>query len=174
MLYNNCAVNRAKLIDEPIVEMLLTNKYYKSGVSFTRADIKSDLCGVDIVCYSNGIKRNINVKRNSSKYYSSPNFTMSIDKNNLEVFNNSIYVFIDEVADALYIVDGVSLLSYIVNHDNCIMTSNKNSNKSYILIPKKDLLEIIGDNNNRIIRYSKQIAALLEMNRDESKFTNLV
>ena len=29
---STCAANRAKLVDEPIVEMLLAHKYFKSGM----------------------------------------------------------------------------------------------------------------------------------------------
>ena len=31
---DNRAVNRAKLVDEPIVEMILSRRYLKSGVNF--------------------------------------------------------------------------------------------------------------------------------------------
>ena len=68
---STCAVNRAKLVDEPIVEMLLSNKYSKAGVRFMKADLQSDFDGTDIICYANGTKRSLNVKRNSSKYFNS-------------------------------------------------------------------------------------------------------
>ena len=60
---STCAANRAKLVDEPIVEMLLSNKYYKAGIKFMKADLQSDFDGTDIICYSNGTKRSLNVKR---------------------------------------------------------------------------------------------------------------
>lgn len=170
---DNCAVNRAKLIDEPIVEMLLSRKYLNSGLKFMKSDIQSDFDGTDIVCYFNGVKRNLNVKRNSSKYYSSPNFTISLDKNNLEIFNNTSFVFIDEVADSLYVVDGTALLKYILNNTDNIKQSANNSNKSFVILPKKDILSIIGNSENCVIKYNKQIARLFEMNRDEAKFKNL-
>ena len=44
-------VNRAKLVDEPIVEMILSRKFYKSGLRFMKADLKSDFEGTDIICY---------------------------------------------------------------------------------------------------------------------------
>ena len=169
---DNCAVNRAKLVDEPIVEMLLSRKYLKSGIRFMKSDLAADFEGSDIICYSNGVKRNYNIKRNSSKYFRSPNFTMAIDKNNLGAFNNTSYVFIDEVADSLYIVDGLSLLKYILEHkDNINMSSDPNK-KPWVLLPKSDMILLVNDKNN-IIRYNKSIAHLLSIGRDESQFANL-
>lgn len=174
MSYDNCSVNRAKLVDEPIVEMILSRKYLKSGLKFVIADLQSDFDGTDIVCYSSGTKRSINVKRNSSKYYNSSNFTISIDQNKLGMFNNTSFVFIDEVADCLYVVDGVALLQYILSKSNSIHQSKNNSKKSWVILPKKNLISLIGDNPNGIIKYSKQIAKLLENGRDESQFKDLI
>lgn len=172
MTKDKCAVNRAKLVDEPIVEMILSRMYLKSNVQFMKSDINADFNGVDIICYSSGIKRNLNVKRNSSKYYMSPNFTITIDKNNLTSFNGSSFVFIDEVADALYIVNGVKLLKYIIDHPNNINTSSDTSKKPWVLLPKRDIVSLI-DNKNNIIRYNKHIAKLFELGRNEDQYKEL-
>lgn len=170
---STCAANRAKLVDEPIVEMLLSHKYYKAGIKFMKADLQSDFDGTDIICYANGTKRSLNVKRNSSKYFNSPNFSIAINKNKLNVYNNTSYVFIDEVADCLYIVDGMYLVKYIIkNYDN-VKQSEKKPGNFYLIIPKNDIINMIGDNRDRIIKYNKAIANLFAAGRDESMYMNL-
>lgn len=167
------AANRAKLVDEPIVEMLLSNKYYKAGIKFMKADLHSDFDGTDIICYANGIKRSINVKRNSSKYFNSPNFSIAINKNKLSVYNNTSYVFIDEVADCLYIVDGIDLVKYIIEKYNNVRQSEKKPDNFYLIIPKRDIINMIGDNRDHIIKYNKAIANRFAAGRDESMYMNL-
>lgn len=170
---STCAANRAKLVDEPIVEMLLSHKYYKAGIKFMKADLQSDFDGTDIICYANGMKRSINVKRNSSKYFNSPNFSIAINKNKLNVYNNTSYVFIDEVADCLYIVDGIDLVKYIIEKYANVRQSEKKPDNFYLIIPKKDILNMIGDNRDHIIKYNKAIANLLELGRNEDQYKEL-
>ena len=170
---STCAANRAKLVDEPIVEMLLSNKYYKAGIKFMKADLQSDFDGTDIICYANGVKRSLNVKRNSSKYFNSPNFSITINKNKLNVYNNTSYVFIDEVADCLYIVDGIDLVKYIIENNDNVRQSEKKPGNFYLIIPKKDIINMIGDNRDHIIKYNKAIANLFSAGRDESMYMNL-
>lgn len=170
---STCAANRAKLVDEPIVEMLLSHKYYKAGIKFMKADLQSDFDGTDIICYANGVKRSINVKRNSSKYFNSPNFSIAINKNKLSVYNNTSYVFIDEVADCLYIVDGIDLVKYIIEKYSNVRQSEKKPDNFYLIIPKKDILNMIGDNRDHIIKYNKAIANLFELGRNEDQYKEL-
>lgn len=170
---STCAANRAKLVDEPIVEMLLSHKYYKAGIKFMKADLQSDFDGTDIICYANGMKRSINVKRNSSKYFNSPNFSIAINKNKLSVYNNTSCVFIDEVADCLYIVDGIDLVKYIIEKYANVRQSEKKPDNFYLIIPKKDILNMIGDNRDHIIKYNKAIANLLELGRNEDQYKEL-
>jgi hypothetical protein len=165
------AVNRAKLVDEPIVEMILAHKYSKQNVKFMKADLESDYNGTDIICYSDGVKKSINVKRNSSKHYNSPNFSISINKNNLTMFRNTSFIFIDEVADSLYTVDGTALLSYILNNSNNI---NTNANKFWVVIPKTDIISMANDMPDGIIHYNKNISKLFELGRDENKYKELL
>lgn len=167
----NCAVNRAKLVDEPIVEMLLSRKYFNSGIKFMKADIQSDFDGTDIVCYSNGFKKNLNVKRNSSKYFNSTNFTMTINKNKVDIYKATQYVFIDEVSDCLYLIDGELLCKYILDHGAKLRETDK-ENTFFLIIPKTDLAQLAGDNNN-IIKYNKAVANLFDAGRDESMYMNL-
>ena len=170
---STCAANRAKLVDEPIVEMLLSHKYYKAGIKFMKADLQSDFDGTDIVCYANGVKRSLNVKRNSSKYFNSPNFSIAINKNKLNVYNNTSYVFIDEVADCLYIVDGIDLVKYIIEKYDNVRQSEKKPGNFYLIIPKKDIINMIGDNRDHIIKYNKAIANLFELGRNEDQYKEL-
>lgn len=170
---STCAANRAKLVDEPIVEMLLAHKYFKSGIKFMKADLQSDFDGTDIICYANGIKRSLNVKRNSSKYFNSPNFSIAINKNKVDVYNNTSYIFIDEVADCLYIVDGLDLYKYILEKSDNVRQSDKKADNFYIVIPKRDIIAMIGDNRDHIIKYNKAIANLFAAGRDESMYMNL-
>lgn len=170
---STCAANRAKLVDEPIVEMLLSHKYYKAGIKFMKADLQSDFDGTDIICYANGMKRSINVKRNSSKYFNSPNFSIAINKNKLSVYNNTSYVFIDEVADCLYIVDGIDLVKYIIEKYANVRQSEKKPDNFYLIIPKRDIINMIGDNRDHIIKYNKAIANLLELGRNEDQYKEL-
>lgn len=170
---STCAANRAKLVDEPIVEMLLSHKYYKAGIKFMKADLQSDFDGTDIICYANGMKRSINVKRNSSKYFNSPNFSVAINKNKLSVYNNTSYVFIDEVADCLYIVDGIDLVKYIIEKYANVRQSEKKPDNFYLIIPKKDIINMIGDNRDHIIKYNKAIANLFELGRNEDQYKEL-
>ena len=170
---STCAANRAKLVDEPIVEMLLSHKYYKAGIKFMKSDLQSDFDGTDIICYANGVKRSLNVKRNSSKYFNSPNFSIAINKNRLNVYNNTSYVFIDEVADCLYIVDGMDLVKYIIENNDNVRQSEKKPGNFYLIIPKKDIINMIGDNRDHIIKYNKAIANLFSAGRDESMYMNL-
>lgn len=170
---STCAANRAKLVDEPIVEMLLSHKYYKAGIKFMKADLQSDFDGTDIICYANGVKRSINVKRNSSKYFNSPNFSIAINKNKLNVYNNTSYVFIDEVADCLYIVDGMDLVKYIIKNNDNVRQSEKKPDNFYLIIPKKDIINMIGDNRDHFIKYNKAIANLFELGRNEDQYKDL-
>jgi hypothetical protein len=172
-MISTCAANRAKLVDEPIVEMLLSHKYFKAGIKFMKSDLQSNFDCTDIICYADGVKRSLNVKRNSSKYFNSPNFSIAINKNKLDVYNNTSYVFIDEVADCLYIVDGMDLFKYIIDRHDSIRQSEKRADNFYIVIPKKDIIAMIGDNNDHIIKYNKPIADLFAAGRDESKYMNL-
>ena len=170
---STCAANRAKLVDEPIVEMLLSHKYYKAGIKFMKADLQSDFDGTDIICYANGVKRSINVKRNSSKYFNSPNFSIAINKNKLNVYNNTSYVFIDEVADCLYIVDGIDLVKYIIEKYDNVRQSEKKPDNFYLIIPKRDIINMIGDNRDHVIKYNKAIANLFELGRNEDQYKEL-
>lgn len=164
--YSN-SMNRSALIDEPIVEMLLSKKYASSGISFQKEYKNSTLM------YSvNGVHRNLFIKRNSSKYYNSNNFFITLNKNRLDVFNNATYVFIDEVSNALYLVDGMSLLKFILNHKDNINQID-NTENYYILISKADIISLT-DSKNQIINYNNQFATLFKMYRDESNFTNLM
>ncbi len=170
---STCAANRAKLVDEPIVEMLLAHKYFKAGIKFMKADLQTDFDGTDIICYANGIRRSLNVKRNSSKYFNSPNFSIAINKDKVDVYNNTSYVFIDEVADCLYIVDGMDLLKYILSKSDNVRQSDKKVDNFYLVIPKRDIVAMIGDNSDHIIKYNKAIANLFAAGRDESMYMNL-
>ena len=170
---STCAANRAKLVDEPIVEMLLSHKYYKAGIKFMKADLQSDFDGTDIICYANGVKRSRNVKRNSSKYFKSPNFSIAINKNKLTVYNNISYVFIDEVADCLYIVDGIDLVKYIIEKYDNVRQSEKKPDNFYLIIPKRDIINMIGDNRDHVIKYNKAIANLFELGRNEDQYKEL-
>lgn len=170
---STCAANRAKLVDEPIVEMLLSHKYYKAGIKFMKADLQSDFDGTDIICYANGMKRSINVKRNSSKYFNSPNFSVAINKNKLNVYNNTSYVFIDEVSDCLYIVDGIDLVKYIIEKYSNVRQSEKKHDNFYLIIPKRDIINMIGNNRDHIIKYNKAIANLFELGRNEDQYKEL-
>lgn len=170
---DNGTVNRTRLIDEPIVEMLLNKKYAKSGIKFMKSG-SSDSDGTDIICYGNGTKRNLNIKRNSSKYYRSQNFSINVNKNKMGCYSGNTYVFIDEVADCLYIVDGMQLLNYILEHADNVKQSESNSNCYYIVIPKSDVALMVPDKNYGIIKYNKSVANLLAIGRDESQFTGLI
>lgn len=169
-MIHKSAVNRAKLVDEPIVEMLLSRRYYKSGIKFMMADLQSDFDGTDIIIQVNGTQRSLNVKRNSSAYYNSPNFTITLDKNNLNTFNNTTFVFIDEVADALYVVDGLKLLKYVLDNQNKVLPSKTSDTKHFVILPKKELVDMLEDNPSAIIKYNKQIAKLFELGRDENLY----
>lgn len=164
--------NRTKLIDEPIVEMLLSRKYSQSGMKFMKSDSSNSSC-TDISCYYNGTKRLLNVKRNLSRYYNSPNFTVTIHKNKMDVFKDTTFVFIDEVSDCLYMVDGGVLLQYILEHSDKLNAIEGNEHKAYILIPKRDIRKLISDSPTSIIRYNKAVAKLFELNRDENLYTDL-
>lgn len=173
MIKENCTLNRTKLVDEPIVEMLLNKKYSKSGIRFMRSATGDSEC-TGIICYSNGAKKYLNIKRNSSKYYRSRNFSINVNKNRLDCYSGTTYVFIDEVSDCLYIVDGMQLLNYILDHADSLKQSDNNPNNYYIVIPKSDIALMISDKNNGIIKYSKPIANLFTVGRDETQFTNLI
>lgn len=151
---------RTRLIDEPIVEALLLNKYKDSDISFIKHTNYTE-------CYSNGSKKTLVVKRNPSKHYLSSNFSMILDKNNLQLFNNSMYAFIDEVENSLYLVNSTALLEYILKNTSSI-TDSENSNLSLVLLPRKDIRDLVGYN---IVKYDKKIAKLLSDGRDENKFS---
>ena len=167
----NCMTNRAKLVDVPVVIMLMTNRFSKSDIKFMMSDNESDF---DIMyCYS-GNMRSLKVRRNSAKHYKSSNFSVSINKNNLAEFSNSTFAFIDEVANAIYLVDGVALLQYMIDHSAKVNMLETNSSMGWIIIPKKDILNMISDNPNSIIKYNNAIAKILENGRNELMFKDLL
>lgn len=171
MNYTNCSTNRARLIDEPIVEMLIAKKYAKSGIKFLHSDSQSDTAN-SIICSVNGTNKQLNVKRNASKYWNSNNFTITFYKDNLSVFNNNTFVFIDELANCLYLVNGIDLLKYLLENIHKANHS-KVGNGYYIIVPKTDIAGLATNNSGDIIKYSKQIASLFESNRDETLFAKL-
>ena len=129
--------------------------------------------------YSNTLKHHAIFINNSfccsisSKYFNSPNFSIAINKNKLNVYNNTSYVFIDEVADCLYIVDGMDLVKYIIENNDNVRQSEQKPGNFYLIIPKKDIINMIGDNRDHIIKYNKAIANLFAAGRDESMYMNL-
>ena len=171
MNYTNCSTNRARLIDEPIVEMLIAKKYAKSGIKFLHSDSQSDTAN-SIICSVNGTNKQLNVKRNASKYWNSNNFTITFYKDNLSVFSNNTFVFIDELANCLYLVNGIDLLKYLLENIHKANHS-KVGNGYYIIVPKTDIADLATNNSGDIIKYSKQIANLFESNRDETLFAKL-
>ena len=172
MNYTNCSANRARLIDEPIVEMLLAKKYAKSGIKFLHSDSSFDSASSNIICSVNGTNKQLSIKRNASKYWNSNNFTITFYKDNLSVFNNNIFVFIDELANCIYIVNGIDLLKYILENIHKANHS-KVGNGYYIIVPKTDMADLATNNSGDIIKYSKQIANLFESSRDETIFSKL-
>jgi hypothetical protein len=142
-------VNRAKLVDVPIIEMLLAKKYKDSSIYFMKGNESAG--DVDsITCISDGFKRTLNVKRNSSKYYKSPNFNIFIDKNKLSVFKDSLFAFIDEASDSIYMVEGAKLLQYILENPKNIKPSNYSENKVSVILPKSDIILLVSDSNHII------------------------
>lgn len=158
---------RSKLVDEPIVEMILSQKFKNSKIKFNRLTHNSNY---SLTASVNGTVKPIIVVRNSSKYFKSPNFLMSLNKNSLSQFNNSMFAFIDEVSNSLYMVDSVNLLMYIIKNSDNLKQSSKD-NVAWIVIPKKDIISLVSDDG--IIKYSNNIATLFSNNRDESKYSNL-
>lgn len=171
---DNCIANRTKLIDTPIVEMILSNVYRKSKIKFTLPDKKLELDGVNLICLVNGKKTNICIKRNSKKYFDSPNFTFSLNRNRLNVFNNTMFVFIDELNDSIYTVSGTKLLSYIISNSDNLHPSTTNKNVTWLIIPKQDIINMVdGCCSNGIIKCNKNIMNLFSLNRDENLFRYL-
>lgn len=173
MKYDNSTVNRTRLIDTPIVEMLLSQRFAKSGISFMKEINREDATVNNIICYGNGNSRNLTIKRNSNKYAFSPNFLLNFDKNKLNEFDNTSYIFIDEAANALYIVDGIDLLKYIIGHSIDLNMYENSVTRAWMLIPKSDIISMANDNSNHIIKYNKRIAQLFAQGRDENLFSNL-
>ncbi len=175
MFKDNGIINRTKLVDEPIVEMLLNKKYKKSGIQFMKSSAHDlDCTNSSIICYGNGTRKGLNIKRNSSKYYRSSNFSIAVNKNKLGCYIGNTYVFVDEVSDCLYIVDGMQLLNYILEHADNVKQSDGNLNNYYIVIPKSDIVLMIADKNAGIIKYNKSVANLFAIGRDETQFAGLV
>jgi hypothetical protein len=159
---------RTKLVDEPIVEMLLSNKYSKANMTFVKSADTNEYS-----YYANGVMRNLVIRRNSSKYYNSANFSISINKDDISVYNNSLFVFIDEIANCLYTVNGEDLLKYILQKKDNLKASSANPDSYYLLIPKKDILELVSDNDNHVIKYNESVANLFALCRDESFYDYL-
>jgi len=173
MMKCNSITNRTKLVDTPIVEMILSNKYSKSGIKFLKPSTDDQNC-TDIVYYSNGVKRGLIIKRNASKHYRAFSFSLNINKNKMDCYDGNTFVFIDEVSDCLYIVDGIVLLNYILEHADNVKQSD-NGDNYYIIIPKSDiLLQMIPDKSSGVIKYNKSIARLFAMGRKEYNYIDLV
>lgn len=167
---DNCIANRTKLIDTPIVEMILSNLYRKSKIKFMLPDKKLELDGINLISLVNGKKTNICIKRNSKKYFDSQNFTFSLNCNRLNVFNNTMFVFIDELNDSIYTVSGTKLLSYIISNSDNLHPSTTNKNVTWLIIPKQDVINMACDRCNGIIKCNKNIMNLFSLNRDENLY----
>lgn len=167
---DNCIANRTKLIDTPIVEMILSNLYRKSKIKFMLPDKKLELDGINLISLVNGKKTNICIKRNSKKYFDSQNFTFSLNRNRLNVFNNTMFVFIDELNDSIYTVSGTKLLSYIISNSDNLHPSTTNKNVTWLIIPKQDVINMACDRCNGIIKCNKNIMNLFSLNRDENLY----
>ena len=155
-------VNRIKLVDEPFVKQMLMNKYKSSKIQFIDADFNK--LGFD--WYIDGFRQSIKTIRNSNKFKDSNYFTVSVDKNDLTPYSNTLYAFIDEARKCIYLVSGLSLLQYIVENPNCIMESQNKKNSYYALIPKKAILTLLElenesvknvSNSKSIIYYNKKL-----------------
>lgn len=166
---NSGLTNRTKLVDQPIVEMILSKRYCKNGIKFQQS-YNDNSFNYTI----NSLNRSIHIIRNSCKYYNSHNYSISLNLNKLNIFNNSSFIFIDELVNTMYIVDGMNLLAYIIEKANNIQSDKDDTSKHFILIPKNDIVNLTKDNINNVIKYNKQIASIFALNRDELKYQHLV
>lgn len=164
---NSALYNRTKLVDEPIVKSLLVKSFPKSDIRFmTNTDCNGKMI---TYCLVNGAKRSLVVNRNVGKHYKSNNFVVSVDKNRLTVFNDSLFVFVDETANSLYMIDGIRLLSYILNNaDRLIPTTH--DNVSWLTVPKTDIYDLINDNPRNVIKYSHSVANMFSVSRNEDQY----
>ena len=112
------------------------------------------------------------MKRNSSRYFDSPNFTISINKEKIDTFKNTQFVFIDEVADCLYMIAGENLYKYILEKESKLRETGK-ENTFFLVIPKKELAALV-NSDDCIIKYNKAVANLFATCRDESIYENLM
>lgn len=168
MLYN-----RTNIVDQPIVAAILNTKYSNSNIKFM---LKNGLhrggYGSDMLYSVNGVTKKIVTVRNSSKHWDSRNFILTFNKNSLDIFNNSVFAFIDELYNFLYVVNSEALLKYIVNnHSNVRESSTGNSH--YILIPKREVAGLAAESGT-LIKYDKKTSSILEACRDESVYNKLV
>lgn len=149
-------VSRIKLIDEPFIKQMLINKYKTSEIQF----IDSDFNKVGFDYYVDGFRQPVRTVRNSKKFAKSGYFTVSVDKNNLTSYSNTLYTFIDEASDCVYLLDGLLLLQYIIENPNCINES-KDKKGTYALISKKDIRDLVADDSKFIIKYNESYVKFL-------------
>ena len=149
-------VSRVKLIDEPFVKQMLINKYRASKIQF----IDSDFNKLGFDYYVDGFRQSVKTVRNSKKFAKSNYFTMMVDKNNLTSYSNTLYTFIDEASNCVYLLDGLLLLQYIVENPDCINES-KDKKTTYALISKKVIRDLIAENIKFIIKYNDSYASFL-------------
>lgn len=159
-------ISRIKLIDEPFVKQMLSNKHKKSKIQFIDGDF--DHLGFDY--YVDGFRQSVRTIRNSKKFAKSNYFTVPVDKNNLTSYSNTLYAFIDEVSSSVYLLDGLLLLQYLVENPNCIKENEFQDKKTtYALVSKKDImtwLKLENDpskkvSSNSVIYYNKEYANYL-------------
>lgn len=150
-------VNYSNLINQTVAESLIQQYYSKSKVQFLHTTHNESFALV------NGYRKLIKINRNSSKYLNSSNFIVTIDKNKICTFNNAIFVFIDDVTRQVYIVSGLKLLSYIVNHGDDLQESKTSINKFWIAIPKQIIADTASE-NNCAIPYNTEVSNILNSN----------
>ena len=65
------------------------------------------------------------------------------------------------------------MYKYILEKSDNVRQSDKKADNFYLVIPKRDIITMIGDNHDHIIKYNKAIANLFAAGRDESMYMNL-
>lgn len=146
--------NRVKLVDEPFVKRILMNKYRSSGIRFI--DENFDKLGFDYCV--NGFRQTIRTIRNSPEHRLAESFTVSVDKNNLSQFNNTSYAFIDEASRGVYLINGLSILQYIIENPYRI---GESSHGCFIRISKFKILQMLQKEGGSAISYNKDYAKFL-------------
>lgn len=163
---------RAKLVDEPYVREMLTQRWSNDNIDFILPTKEEDWNHADIIqVFKDNPNSKIyyDVKRNCSTGIHTPNFLFGFKSHNgnLYKFNvNGYFAYIDDETGDVILIHHITMQEFVETYKH---HKNKTSLSEYILIPKT----VMRERAYAVLKGNKNCIKYLAANRDETLFNGL-